>query len=91
MSDKQIKEVILEAILKGDGDAYGVPIAEEIESLTGKRISIGKLYALLAEMEDDNLIASESRRGGAERGFRDKRCYRLTGHGLAEIRENLKA
>ena len=79
----EIRKIILVTIREQDGDAYGVSIAEAIEKQTGKRVSVGNVYLLLDKMEEENLIVSEIRKGGAERSFRVKKCYWLTGHGLA--------
>lgn len=82
----QLYKTILQIIRDLDGDGYGVTIRQEIEKRTGGRISIGSLYCALDDLEESGMITSRIEKGGVERGYRDKKLYWLTGHGLAEAR-----
>jgi PadR family transcriptional regulator PadR len=83
---KPLHKTILHVIKALDGDGYGVTIRQAVEQRTGKSISIGALYVALDELEEQGFVTSRQEKGGAERGFREKRCYWLTGHGLAEAK-----
>lgn len=84
-----IHRAILRAVnyLNNHGqEAYGNPIRERLE-ISYRDVSIGELYQALDRLERHGYLQSEQRPGGPERGERPKRVFRLTGHGLAEIRK----
>lgn len=66
------------AAVRQIGPAYGVELAEHLESQIGKRVMIGSLYAALDRLESAGYVESELREGGPERGYRQKRYYRLS-------------
>ena len=76
------------------GEQYGLGIANAILAKTGRHMSIGGLYSILARMEDQQLVksrwgneASETRRGAR------RRYYRITAYGqrtLATTRKEAK-
>ena len=67
----------------GDG-AYGAAIRERIETLTGRRCSIGALYVTLDRLEGKGLIRTWLGEPTPERGGRSKRMVRVTAKGLRE-------
>ncbi len=82
--------VMLAVIRLGD-NAYGVPIAEEIEKRRGKLVRIGSVYAALDRLGAKGFVDSELGESTAERGGRAKRYFRLTGKGLGEVQETRRA
>ena len=50
--------MILLAVLRVGSDAYGVPIAEEIERTGGRRSALGAIYAALDRLERNGLVSS---------------------------------
>ena len=83
--------MILLAILRVGDDAYGVPIAREIEATAGRRVMLGAVYAALDRLEERGLAASTIGDPTPERGGRAKRYFRLTPRGLRAIRETHRA
>ena len=79
--------MVLLAILQAGEDAYGVPIAREIEDTTGKDVALGSIYAALDRLEAKGLVTSEMGDPTPERGGRAKRYFRVTGTGVREARE----
>jgi PadR family transcriptional regulator, regulatory protein PadR len=79
--------MVLLAILRLGDDAYGVPIAEEIESHRGKDVSIGSVYAALERLESKEFVTSELGEATPERGGRAKKYFKITGKGLVEVQE----
>jgi DNA-binding PadR family transcriptional regulator len=83
--------MVMLAILRLKDEAYGVPIADEIESRRGKDVSIGSVYAALARLETKNFVTAEMGEATAERGGRAKRYYKITGKGMSEVRQTQQA
>jgi DNA-binding PadR family transcriptional regulator len=79
--------MILLAIMRVGDDAYGVPIADEIEANSGRTVSVGSLYAALERLESRGLVSSDLGEPTAERGGRAKRFFRITGKGVREVRD----
>ncbi len=77
--------MVLLAILRVRNDAYGVPIAREIEDKSGREILLGSVYAALERLEAKGLVASSVGDPTAERGGRAKKYFRVTAKGLREV------
>lgn len=76
--------VMLALVRLGD-EAYGVPIAEEIELHSGDDVAIGSVYAALERLQARGLVASRVGEPTAERGGRAKRYFKMTGKGLKVV------
>jgi PadR family transcriptional regulator PadR len=90
----EFEQIVLLAILRLNGDAYGVPIRQEIEEKTGRSLTVGALYRTLDRLEDKGYVGSWFSDPTPERGGRSKRYFRLKSSGvraLAESREALDA
>ena len=83
--------MVMLAVLRLSDNAYGVPIAEEIEKRRGKPVSIGSVYAALERLGAKGFVDSELGESTAERGGRAKRYFRITEKGLGEVRETRRA
>lgn len=66
--------------------AYGMTVRREIESATGRDISIGALYATLARLEAKGFLKSWAGEPTAARGGRAKRHFDITGDGKSALR-----
>lgn len=85
----QFEQLVLTAILQCGRKAYGVPIHEAVEALSGARsVSLGAVYATLDRLEDKGLISSWLADPTPERGGRAKRHYRLETDGERALRES---
>lgn len=78
--------MILLALMRVGDDAYGVPIAREIEETSGRMVALATLYATLARLEKNGLVSSRLGEPTAERGGRAKKYFRVTARGLGEVR-----
>jgi DNA-binding PadR family transcriptional regulator len=78
------------AVLRLREDAYGVPIARELEA-AGRRVTLGAIYLALDRLEGRGLLASALGDATAQRGGRAKRYFRLTAHGLRAVRATQRA
>jgi PadR family transcriptional regulator, regulatory protein PadR len=82
------EQVLLLAILRvQERGAYGVSIRREITERTGRTPSPGATYTTLDRLESKGLVTSCVGESSAERGGRAKRLYRITGTGLAALRQ----
>ena len=83
------QSVLLAIAHLGDG-AYGASVRHEIESRTGREVSIGALYTALDRLERKGYLRSSTSDPTPERGGRAKRLVQLTAAGataLARSRE----
>jgi DNA-binding PadR family transcriptional regulator len=85
------EQVVLLAILRVGEDAYGVPVQEEIERATGRRVSPGALYRALDRLEERGLVTSGTGAPTSERGGRRRRTLAVTPAGARELKESLAA
>jgi PadR family transcriptional regulator, regulatory protein PadR len=83
--------MILLAVLRIGEDAYGVPIAAEIEATGGRTVLIGAVYAALDRLEENGLVTSSHGDPTPERGGRAKRFFKVTGKGLKAVRDTKSA
>jgi DNA-binding PadR family transcriptional regulator len=83
--------MILLAILRIGDDAYGVPIAKEIENTGGRTALLGAIYAALDRLEQNGLVTSSYGDPTPERGGRAKRYFKVTGRGLKAVKETRRA
>src|SRR5262245_20262701 len=83
--------MILLAILRVGDEAYGVPIAREIEKTAGRIVLRGAVYAALARLDSMGLVASTVGDPTPQRGGRAKRFFRVTRAGLGAVRQTQRA
>jgi PadR family transcriptional regulator, regulatory protein PadR len=83
--------LVLLALMRHGDEAYGVPIAREIERSTGKAVIIASVYNTLERLEEKGLIRSAVGQPTPERGGRAKRYFAITTAGLREVRAAKKA
>jgi DNA-binding PadR family transcriptional regulator len=83
--------MILLAILRVGEEAYGVPIAREIESTAKRTVMLGAVYTALARLHEKGLVSSTLGDATAERGGRAKRFFTVTGRGLRAIKDAQRA
>ena len=83
--------LVLLALMRQGDEAYGVPIAREIERSTGKPVVLASVYNTLERLEEKGLIRSAVGQPTPERGGRRKRYFSMTTSGLREVRAAKKA
>lgn len=83
--------MILLAIIRIGDEAYGVPIAREIETTTGRAVQLPAIYAALDRLERQLLVESRIGEASAQRGGRAKKYFSLTPAGLGSVRDTRKA
>jgi len=81
-------ELITMLVVMRLGDnAYGVPIALEIEEQTKREVKLGSVYAALERLEEKGFVLSELGEPTRERGGRAKRYFHVTKQGMRRVRE----
>lgn len=89
LSDLEL--LVLLALIRLAPEAYGVPIAREIEERTKRTVALSSVYAVLERMQKRGLVKSELGEATEERGGRAKRYFQLTALGLREVRSTRQA
>lgn len=79
--------MLLLAVIHLGDEAYGVPIARELEVHRGRDVSVGSVYAALERLEAKGLVESSLGEPTAERGGKAKRYFRITKEGLRQVHE----
>jgi DNA-binding PadR family transcriptional regulator len=83
--------MILLAILRIGKEAYGVPIAGEIEAATERPVTRASIYTALDRLQRMGLVTSEMGDPTPERGGRAKRFFSVTPSGLKAVKEAQRA
>ena len=79
---------VMLAIAQAGDDAYGAIVRQEIETRTGRPVSIGALYATLARLDAKGLITVRTARQVAGQRGRARRYCRLTPRGAEAVRHS---
>jgi DNA-binding PadR family transcriptional regulator len=74
----ELEQIVLLAVLRLGTEAYAVPILEEIEAQTGRRIARGALYTALDRLEKKGCLRSRVGEPLPERGGRARRYFTVT-------------
>ena len=82
----EFEQIVLLAILRLQDRAYAVPLREEIQARTGRRVARGALYTALDRLEQKRCLRSRMSVPMAERGGRSRRYFTVTAAGMAAIR-----
>jgi DNA-binding PadR family transcriptional regulator len=79
------EQLVLLAILRVGESAYGVPVQQEIERVTGRDVAAGALYRALDRLEARGFVRSGTGEPTAERGGRRRRTLAVTPRGAREL------
>ena len=85
----ELETLILLAILRLE-ETYGVPVRDEIEKRTGKRLTRGAIYTALARLEKKGYLDSTIGPPTPTRGGKSKRFYSLSDHGMEALRNSTR-
>ena len=87
----EFETLVLMAILRLGGDAYGMRIHRELETTAGRKCSYGALYTTLNRLEDKEYVSSRIGDPTAERGGRAKKYFQVKGLGAATLKQTFRA
>ena len=84
----ELEQLMVLALLRLGGEAYGAATRAEILERTGRSITPGAIYPTLDRLEARGLLRSHVGDPTPERGGRAKRHFHVTPAGLREIRRS---
>ena len=84
----EFEQLVLLAIVHLRGEAYGIPIVEEIERRTGRSVARAAVYVALRRLEDKGFVSSWMSDPTPERGGKGRRYVRLEAEGARALRES---
>jgi PadR family transcriptional regulator, regulatory protein PadR len=87
----EFEQMVLLAILRVGEEAYAIPVREEIEGRTGRRVARGALYTALERLEAKRCVRSRLSDPLPERGGRARRYFSVTPAGLSALRSSRRA
>lgn len=90
----EFEQLVLLAVVRLQGEGYGMSLRREIERCTGRSVSIGALYATLDRLERKGFVSSSTGEPSAARGGRARRFFHIEVAGLRALdqsREMLEA
>src|SRR5260221_3669163 len=87
----EFEQLVLFAILRLDGDAYGVTVRDELRRRAGREVSLGTVYKTLLRLEAKGLLLARVGEPTAERGGRRKKYYAITAAGRRALEHALAA
>ena len=76
---------VMLAIARLEGGAYGVPIRREIQTRTGRPVSMGALYATLSRLSEKGLLDYEVSDPLPVPGGKSRKYWRLTPQGALAL------
>ena len=83
----EFEQMVLLAIAHLRGEAYGVPIVDEIERRTGRTVARAAVYITLRRLEEKGFVSSRLGDPTPERGGKARRWVKLTADGVRALRE----
>jgi PadR family transcriptional regulator PadR len=87
----ELEQIVLLALIRLGDYAYGVPIRQDIEQRTKRKLTIGALYRTLERLEEKGFVSSTVGDPTPERGGRAKRFFRPEAPGLQALRRTRDA
>jgi len=85
-----IEELVLWAVWRLKGEAYGVTIRDHLAQKTGRRYPYGTLYSALAKLEKLGYARKTVADPSPWRGGRSRNYYRITPYGIAALKAALE-
>jgi len=73
----ELEEQVLLALLRLEGESYAVPVAVELERVTGRDVSPATAYMVMRRLEEQGFLTSRVGTSDPERGGRPRRFYRV--------------
>jgi len=87
----ELEQIVLLAVLRLGDAAYAVPILEQIEAQTGRKIARGALYTALDRLETKGCLRSRIGDPLPERGGRSRRYFSVTPGAVRALKQSKQA
>ena len=87
----EFERAVLLALIKLDGNAYGVSIRDELELQLERSISFGAVYTTLDRLLEKKIVCTYAGEATPRRGGRAKKFFRIERHGLDALQHARKS
>lgn len=87
----QLEQLVLLAILRLGEEAYGVPVVEEIQDRTGRKVSRTAVYVALTRLEKRGLVSSRMGDPTPERGGKARRYFSVEPEAVERVKATKEA
>lgn len=87
----ELEQIVLLAVLRVGEEAYAIPILEQIEAQTGRKVARGALYTALERLEGKGCLRSRVGEPLPERGGRARRYFTVTPAAVRALRQSKQA
>jgi DNA-binding PadR family transcriptional regulator len=87
----ELEQIVLLAVLRVGDQAYAIPILEQIEQHTGRKVARGALYTALDRLESKGCLRSRLGEPLPERGGRARRYFTVTPVAVRALRDSRRA
>jgi PadR family transcriptional regulator PadR len=84
----EFEQLVLLAIVHLRGDAYGIPIVEEIERRAARQVARAAVYVTLRRLEEKGYVSSWIGDPTPERGGKGRRYVKIESAGRRALRES---
>jgi len=78
----ELEQIVMLAVARLEGEAYGMRIRREIEQRTGRDVAIGAVYSTLERLQGKGFVDAAVPRGADTRDGRARRFFQLTRAGI---------
>ncbi len=82
-----LQQLVMLAVLRLPGEAYGAQIQLMLEETAGRTVTIGSIYVTMDRLESRGFVRSWLAAPTPARGGKAKRCYAVTERGIRTLRE----
>ena len=83
----EFEEFTLLAVRALEGEGYAVPLQQYMERTTGRRVSMGAVYAALNRLEEKGFVQSVLGDATPEPGGKRRRLFDVTPDGMRTVRD----
>ena len=84
----ELEQIVLLAVLRLGDEAYAVPILEQIDQQTGRKVARGALYTALDRLEAKGCLRSRLGDPLPERGGRARRFFTVTPAAVGALKQS---
>lgn len=86
----EFEQMVILALMRLQGEGYGVSVLHEISERTGRGVSLGSVYKTLDRLEKKGLVISRVGDPTAARGGRRKKHFAVQPAGTLALQRSLR-
>jgi DNA-binding PadR family transcriptional regulator len=88
---KDSEKAVMIAVMRKNGEAYGVSIFEDLSKRLDKEMPMATIYSTLDSLEKKGFVKSRKGEATAERGGRAKMYFAITGKGQKALSASINS